>query len=108
MGGFCSTNQLMEVYGMDSIRFQTIRPFLVVDTTKIKTININTCTKKELYSHPYISYKLASVIINYKHQHGVYKTLSDLTKIHLIDSLKFRKIAPYLTIDENKSVSSTY
>jgi len=108
LGGFCSTNQLMEVYGMDSIRFQTIRPFLVVDTTKIKTININTCTKKELYSHPYISYKLASVIINYKHQHGVYKTLSDLTKIHLIDSLKFRKIAPYLTIDENKSVSSTY
>jgi DNA uptake protein ComE-like DNA-binding protein len=108
LGGFNSISQLMEVYGMDSIRFESIRPFLEINTSLIKRNNINTCTKKELQSHPYISYKLASVIINYKHQHGVYKTLSDLTKIHLIDSLKFRKIAPYLTTDENKSVSRTY
>ena len=63
---------------------------------------------KELQTHSYISSKLASVIVNYKHQRGVYKTLSDLTKLHLIDSLKFRKIVPYLTNDENKSVSRTY
>lgn len=98
----------MEVYGMDFIRFVTIRPFLEIKNFFNKTIITNTCTKKELQSHPYISYKLASAIINYKHQYGVYKTLSDLTKIHLIDSLKFRKIAPYLTTDENKSVSRTY
>ena len=70
--------------------------------------NIITCINKELQYQSYISYKLASVIVNHKHQHGVYKTLSDLTKIHLIDSLKFRKIAPYLTTDENKLVSRTY
>ena len=98
----------MEVYGMDFIRFETIRSFLEINTSLTKTININTCTKKELQSHPCIAYKLVSAIINYKHQYGVYKTLSDLTKIHLIDSLKFRKIAPYLTTDENKSVSRTY
>ena len=105
LGGFYSINQLMEVYGMDSVRFTKILPHLIIDTTKIKTININTCTKNELQSHPYISYKLAGVIINYKQQNGVYVTLRDLTKIHLIDSLKFRKIVPYLTIDENKSAS---
>ena len=57
----------MEVYGMDFIRFETIRPFLEINTSLTKTININTCTKKELQSHPYIPYKLASAIINYKH-----------------------------------------
>ena len=106
--GFNCISQLMEVYAMDSIRFESIRPFLEINTSLIKRININTLTIKELPSHPYISYKLASVIINYKHQHRVYKKLSDLTKIHLIDSLKFRKIATYLTTNENKSVSQTY
>ena len=61
-----------------------------------------------MQSHPNNSCKLASMIVNYKYQHGTYKKLSDLTKIHLIDSLKFRKIALYLTSNENKSVSRTY
>jgi len=70
--------------------------------------DIITCINKELQSQPYISYKLSSVIVNYKYLHGVYKTLSDLTKLHLIDCLKFRKIVAYLTTDENKPVSRTY
>ena len=76
-----------------------IRPFLEINTSLIK--RFNTCTKKELPSH---YDKLASVIINYKHQHRVYKK-RDLTKIHLIDSFR---IATYLTTNENKSVSRTY
>ena len=64
--------------------------------------------QKKSCSQTHISYKLASVIVNCKHQLGVFKTLIDLTKIHLIDSLKFRKIVSYLTNDENNSVSRTY
>ena len=42
IGGFNSISQLMEVYGMDSIRFESIRPFLEINTSLIKRININT------------------------------------------------------------------
>jgi DNA uptake protein ComE-like DNA-binding protein len=33
LGGFNSISQLMEVYGMDSIRFESIRPFLEINTS---------------------------------------------------------------------------
>jgi len=105
LGGFYSIDQLKEVYGMDSLRYATIKSHLIIDTNQIKKININFSEAKDLRRHPYISYKMANLIVSYKQQHGVYKTLTDLLNLHLIDSLKFRKIAPYLTTDENKSVS---
>ena len=108
LGGYNSIDQLKEVYGMDSVRYATIKPYLTIDTNNIKSLNINLANLKDLRRHPYISHKLASAIVNYKHQHGVYKTLTDLLNLHLIDSLKFRKIAPYLTTDEIKSVSETH
>jgi DNA uptake protein ComE-like DNA-binding protein len=33
IGGFNSISQLMEVYGIDSIRFESIRPFLEINTS---------------------------------------------------------------------------
>ena len=108
LGGFHSIQQLKEVYGMDASRYATIKPYLEIDIAKIQKININDSDVKGLQKHPYISYKTANAIVSYKSQHGVYKTLTEILNIHLIDSLKFRKIAPYLTIDENKSVSTKY
>ena len=105
LGGFYSIDQLKEVYGMDSLRYVTIKSHLIIDANQIKKININFSEAKDLRRHPYISYKMANLIVSYKQQHGVYKTLTDLLNLHLIDSLKFRKIAPYLTTDENESVS---
>jgi DNA uptake protein ComE-like DNA-binding protein len=108
LGGYNSIDQLKEVYGMDSLRYAIIKPYLTIDSNNIKSLNINLADVKDLRRHPYISHKLANAIVSYKRQHGVYKTLTDLLNLHLIDSLKFRKIAPYLTTDEIKPVSETY
>jgi competence protein ComEA len=105
LGGFVSINQLLDVYGMDSSRFNTIQSYLTIDISQVKMLNINSLSTSELKKHPYISYKDANAIVNYRHQHGVYETLSDLLKIRLIDSIKLRKIAPYISINDSSSVS---
>ena len=97
LGGFYSIKQLNEVYGIDSNRYALIESHVFVDTTLVVRRNINNLDEKELKKHPYISSNLARVINNYVLQHGNFKTIDDLYKIHLIDSHKFRKIVPYFT-----------
>lgn len=108
LGGFSSINQLLEVYGMDSARFRTILPYLTLDINQLKTLDINTISSSELKNHPYISYKESNAIVSYRQQHGVFKTLSDLLEIHLIDSIKLCKIAPYLSINDSNTISQKY
>jgi DNA uptake protein ComE-like DNA-binding protein len=54
---------------------------------------------KRLYSHPYIAYKLAKLIVKYREHHGLYNNLEDLKKMPLIDDQLFRKIVVYLVIE---------
>ena len=101
LGGFFSKQQLLEVYGLDTSRFNSFQQFTYVDVSEIKKININENSAFDLAKHPYISNKIAKSIVNYKKQHGKYQSVSDLKKLHLIDTLKFRKIAPYISVDGN-------
>ena len=101
LGGFYSIHQLKEVYGMDSVRFSQFEQYVHVDTILMSIRNINSLDEKELRKHPYISPKLARTINNYRQQHGPFKTMDDLYKIHLIDSHKFRKIVPYFTTHDS-------
>jgi competence protein ComEA len=99
LGGFYATEQLLEVYGIDSVLFERIKPNLLVSDADVKKININTCDQKDLSSHPYISYKAASSIVKYREHHGDYKSLNDLKRIPLIDDELLRKIALYLELN---------
>ena len=66
---------------------------------KLNKININDASKKELATHPYISWNLANAILNYKVQHGDYDSLSKIKQIHLVNDDLYRKIVPYITLD---------
>lgn len=82
LGGFHSVNQLHEVWGMNDSLFNLIADHIyVADSNHINRININTATFNELKSHPYFSYKLANLFINYRIQHGAFKMLADIKKI---------------------------
>ena len=66
--------------------------------TKIRTLNINSATKEELKAHPYLYWKHANAIVNYRKQHWDYKTLDELKKIVLINDSIFQKVKPYLEL----------
>jgi len=98
LGGFVSLEQLMEVYGLDSVVVQELfRKSFIGENFKPRLIDINKATEKELGDHPYIKYKLAKAIAAYRFQHGEYRTIDDLKKIALMDDAKFQKIKPYLS-----------
>lgn len=98
LGGFYSTSQLLEVYGIDSSKFQQVKNHFTVDPDRIQTLNINTSTFKELLAHPYLDYYLVKEITTYREKNGPYEKLEELKNIPLIYDDLYDKITPYLTI----------
>lgn len=99
LGGFTTTDQLLEVYGMDTARFQEIKNYFEVDTTGIKRISINKLTFQELRKHPYIDYNLSFEINNYRLMKGNFKAAEELYSLKNINSDQIKKLIPYLSFE---------
>lgn len=98
LGGFYSVDQIGETYGLPDSTFQKLKPYFKVHGA-LKKFNLNTATKDELKTHPYIRWNLANTIVEYRAQHGSFKKLEDLKNIMLIDDATFNRLAPYLTVE---------
>ncbi len=96
LGGFLYAEQLLEVYGLAPEMLEKIKPFMLIDTSEIIKININTCEITDLIIHPYISWNVANSIIQIRKNYGDYKKVADIKKSDLINAELFRKIAPYI------------
>ena len=96
LGGFISYNQITEIWGLENLEFEKFKQKTSVDTLCISKININTVELNQLRLHPYLNYKQAKMIVNYRKQHGSFKQVKDIRKIKPITLELFRKIAPYL------------
>lgn len=101
LGGYCKLEQLLEVYGMDSLRFETIKPLLHVNGKDVIRMTVNKFDYQDLIKHPYISNNHAKVIVQYRKQHGAFKNIEDLANIVLFDKDYLRKIEPYLNFDND-------
>ena len=99
LGGFYSEDQVAETFGLPDSTYQKIRPSLNIGQKTVKKININTATADELKAHPYIRYLLAKLIVEYRNQHGVYTSPSDIKHIMLVNDSSYKKIFPYLTVE---------
>lgn len=99
LGGFYKVEQVAETYGLPDSTFQSIRSFLLISTDRIKQINLNTATVEELKAHPYIKANIATAIVNYRANHGAFKSIDQLLNIGAVDDELYRKIAPYLSVN---------
>ncbi|HEV7229763.1 MAG TPA: helix-hairpin-helix domain-containing protein [Bacteroidia bacterium] len=98
LGGFVSERQLMEVYGFDEERLKCLEGRFLIDTEKIKGININSASAEELKKHPYFNWSLAKLMVAYRKQHGMFHSAEELRGLQLMDSALFRRIAPYIRL----------
>ncbi len=96
LGGYYSKTQLLEVYGMDSIRYNGFKDFVIVNTDSVKKIDINNATIKQLIRHPYIEFYTAKSIVNYRIKVGKYSDVTQLKDSSLVYTELYQKIAPYL------------
>lgn len=97
LGGFHHKEQLMEVYGLDSIKYQEIKDQISISSVALKVVNVNTAVFDDLKRNPYLSYKQVNAIIQYRKQHGNYAGLSDLSKVLILNQGIIDKIAPYIS-----------
>lgn len=98
LGGFYSVEQVGETYGLPDSTFQKIKGRLMVDENNVRKLNINSATKDDLKVHPYIRWNLANAIVEYRNQHGAYKSVEELKNIALVDESTYNRIVHYLSL----------
>ena len=97
LGGFISKEQLKEVYGLDSDLYGQVKHDVFVRASLIKPITINKISVNQLRIFPYLKYKQANAIIEYRTQHGAFTSMADLNNIAILDAQVLAKIKPYLS-----------
>lgn len=99
LGGFHSVGQIGEVYGLPDSVFRRLQPWLRCDSAVVRKIPLNTAEKDRLAAHPYIGWGEAKAIINYRRQHGPFRSLAALNRIVALDTAVLEKIRPYLSVE---------
>lgn len=98
LGGFYEVEQLRETFGLPDSTFENIRPFLHIQTADLQKIDLNSAVQESLQAHPYIRWRLAREIIQYREQHGRFKTVGELQQLAQMNPEKFKKLEPYLEV----------
>lgn len=101
LGGFHSSKQLADVYYLRDkpAQVRELLSMVIVDSTVVRKIPINLCEPAALADHPFIGWKEAKAMVNYRNHHGPYEKLEEVKNCKLISDELFRKIAPYLTVE---------
>ena len=98
LGGFYSVEQLREVQNFNEETYIKLYPQFAVDTSKIKRINLNDFKYNDLKRHPYVTTAQLNSIMNYKKLMGRFNAVGDLLKYHLLDTLTYERVQPYLEV----------
>jgi competence protein ComEA len=98
LGGFYSIAQVAETYGLPDSTFKKIQASLRLDSGLLKKLNINQMDEKSLGQHPYIRYKLARLIVQYRSNHGPFSHPEDLYNIPLVNDSIYRKLEKYIDL----------
>jgi len=97
LGGFVNIEQVAETYHLPDSTFQAIR--LSLRPSPITNpLAINTAEAKQLQAHPYLNWKQANAIVNYRMQHGYFTQKEDLYQLHALPKVVVDKIIPYIKL----------
>ncbi len=99
LGGYCSNEQIGEIYNFPEETFLKIQNNIYVDTLKITKRRINFAEYSELVSHPYLNKEQVHALLNYRNRKGAFKTIEELRDIEGFDLKTIKRIAPYITCD---------
>lgn len=98
LGGFYSLQQLSDE-PLAKFHLDTLSAHFILDSTSIRTINVNSSSIESLQRHPYLRFKQAQAIYNLRRKQikltsiDDFRTLSELTEEDLL------RLTPYLRFD---------
>lgn len=97
LGGFYTKEQLKEVFGLDSMKYNEIKDQVSVDNRQLTMIYINTVVFDDLMHNPYLNFKQVNAILQFRKQHGNYVNIADLKKVAILPAGTVEKLAPYIS-----------
>lgn len=99
LGGFLVSDQLYDVYGLDSMVVErALKKFRVVQKPEVEKIDLNTASSEELAQLIYLSYNLAAAIVAYREDVGQIDSFDELKHIENFPENKIDRIALYLRL----------
>jgi DNA uptake protein ComE-like DNA-binding protein len=99
LGGFYDKVQLLEVFGIDTARFNGFAGQVEVDRSKIVKTDINTAGFSDLLKNPYVEYYIVQSIFGYKDAIGRFDSVGQLREIELIYDQLYQKLEPYFIVE---------
>jgi DNA uptake protein ComE-like DNA-binding protein len=82
---------------MTEENFELAKEKISVNANDVKKISINHVSAEDLKKHPYFK-SFVMPLVNYREQHGDFKSLEELKNIDVITEEVYKKIIPYLEI----------
>lgn len=95
LGGFIRYEQLLEVWGMDTVRYEQLRPQLSRLSPHV-SIKINQVDYETLRRTPYLTNFQARNIIYYRTRMGQIKDLEQLVRERIIEAEHYEKLKEYI------------
>lgn len=104
LGGYASVDQVMEVYGISKETMDVITDRIVIDTSLIIRLDLNSATFRELLRHPYLEYENVKSIVNYRDFAGTIQSLQELEDNFILPDSVMNKVIPYLYLSKSVAV----
>ncbi len=96
LGGFIAVGQLLEVYGMDTIRYKGFISQIYLDTSHLIKLDVNRATFKQLLAHPYLDYEQVKAVCRFRERKGKLEAPGELWAAGILpDSLR-KNLPQYL------------
>lgn len=92
LGGFISMDQLDEIDDFP----QEAKRFFTLDTTKVKRMNLNRLSVREMSRHPYMNYYQAKAIQNFRRKNDGIDSLAQLRFVKGFTPEDFERLKPYI------------
>lgn len=93
LGGFVSERQLLEIEGIP----ESALPFVTVDASNVRKMNINQMALNQLRQHPYINFYQAKAICDYRRMRGPINSLQDLKLLKDFPPEEIERLQPYVS-----------
>lgn len=96
LGGFVRVEQLAEVPGVTESNYEKILKQIYCDSCKIRKIDINFASPKELGRHPYIAPRTLRRLLKQRQLKGGWSTAEEMIDQNILTREEAARLAPYL------------
>ena len=92
LGGFCRVEQLLEIEGFP----ESALPYFELGGANLRKLDINRLTLQQLKEHPYVGYRRAKAIADYRRLHGPLQSLQQLRLLDEFSAHDIQRLEPYI------------